>query len=82
MISDGKKFMIVSDNTIQAEDLRDFFRKLAKKGLNVSKKMAKNVIKNPRKALDFTANNTTAAASRNPENVMSTQLELISFIHR
>ena len=33
--------MIVSDNTIQAEDLGDFFKNLCKKGLNVSKKMAK-----------------------------------------
>ena len=30
-----KKSMIGSDNTIQAEDLGDFFKKLGKKGLNV-----------------------------------------------
>ena len=37
--------MIVSDNVIQAEGLADFFKNLGKKGLNVSKKMAKNVLK-------------------------------------
>ena len=33
--------MIVSDDTIKAEGLGDFFINLGKKGLNVSKKMAK-----------------------------------------
>ena len=33
--------MIVSDNTIQAEGLGDFFKNLGKKGLNVSKKLVK-----------------------------------------
>ena len=33
--------MIVSDNMIQAEGLRDLFKNPGKKGLNVSKKMAK-----------------------------------------
>ena len=47
VIIDRKKTMIVSDNVIQAEDLGDFFKKLGKKGLNVSKKMAKNVLSNP-----------------------------------
>ena len=37
--------MTVSDNTIQAEGLGDFFKNLGKKGPNVSKKMAKNVLK-------------------------------------
>ena len=71
--------MIVSDNTIQAEGLGNFFKNLSKKGLNVSKKMAKNVLKNPTRALDITANIATAAASRNPKNVMSTLPELITF---
>ena len=39
------KSMTVSDNTIQVEVLGDFFKKLGKKGLNLSKKMAKNVLK-------------------------------------
>ena len=45
--------MIVSYNTIQAEGLGDFFKNLGKKGLNVSKKMAKNVLKNPGRALEI-----------------------------
>ena len=74
-----KKSMTVSDNTIEAEGLSDFFKNLGRKGLNVSKKMAKNVLKNPSRALDITANIATAAASRNPKNVMSTLPELITF---
>ena len=33
--------MTVTDNTIEAEGLGDFFKNLGKKELNVSKKMAK-----------------------------------------
>ena len=78
-ICNRKKSMIVSDNTIQAEGLGDFFKNLGEKSLNVSKKMAKNVLKNPSRALDITANIATAAASRNPKNVMSNLPELITF---
>ena len=73
--------MTVSDKSIQAEGLGDFFNNLGTKRLNVSKKMAKNVIKNPGRALDITANIATAAASRNPENVLSTLPEVINFYH-
>ena len=79
MVCNKRKAMIVSDNTIQAEGLGDFFKNLGKKGFNVSKKMAKNVLKNLSRALDITANIATAAASRNTKNVMSTLPELISF---
>ena len=37
--------MIVSDNIIKAEGLGDFLKNLGKKGLNVSRKMAKNVLR-------------------------------------
>ena len=47
--------MTVSDKTIQAESLGDIPKNLGKKGLNVSKKMAKNVLSNPGRALDSTA---------------------------
>ena len=79
VICNRKKSMIVSDNTIKAEGLGDFFKNLGKKGLNVSKKMAKNVLKKPSRALDITANIATAAASRNPKNVMKSLPELITF---
>ena len=49
------------------------------RGLNVSKNMTRNVLKNPGRALDITANIATAAASRNPKNVLSILPEVISF---
>ena len=71
--------MIVSDNVIQAEGLCDFFKNLGKKGLNVSKKMAKNVLSNPGRALDLTAKIGTPLASRNSKQALSTLPELITF---
>ena len=79
MICDKRKSMIVSDNVIQAEGLGDFFKNLGKKGLNVSKKMTKNVLSNPGRALDLTAKIATAAASRNSKQALSTLPELITF---
>ena len=67
-ICNRKKSMIVSDNVIQAESLSDFFKNLGKKGLNVSKKMAKNVLSNPVKAFDLTAK-IAAAASQIPNRL-------------
>ena len=78
-ICNRRKSMIVSDNTIQAEGLGDFFKNLGKKGLNVSKKMAKNVLSNPGRASDLTAKIATAAASRNSRQALSTLPELITF---
>ena len=54
--------MTVSDNTLKAESLGDLFKNLGKKGLNVSKKMAKNVLSNPGRALDLTAKIATAGS--------------------
>ena len=79
VICDRKKTMIVSDNVIQVEGLGNFFEKLAKKGLNVSKKMAKKVLSNPGRALGLTAKIATAAASRNSKQDLSTLPELITF---
>ena len=74
-----KKSVIVSDNTRQAEGLGDFFKNLGKKGLNVSEKMAKNVLSNPGRALDLTAKIATAAVSKNSIQALSTLPELITF---
>ena len=41
----AKKSMTVTDNTIQAEGLSDFFKNSGKKGLNVSKKWQKTFLK-------------------------------------
>ena len=79
VICDRKKTMIVSDNVIQSEGLRDFFKHLGNKGLNVSKKMAINVLSNPGRALDLTAKKATAAASKNSKQALSTLPELITF---
>ena len=78
VICNRKKSLIVSDNIIQAEGLGDFFKNLGKKGLDVSKKMAKNVLSNPGRALDLTAKIATAAASRNSKQALSTLPELIT----
>ena len=80
-VCDGKKTMIVSDNVIQAEGLSDFFRNLGKSSVKVGKKLAKNVLKNPSRALDITTNIATAAASRSPKNVLSRLPEVINFFH-
>ena len=48
-VCNRKKSMTVSDDTIKAEGLGSFFENLGKKGLNVSKKMAKTVLSNPGK---------------------------------
>ena len=79
VICGRKNSRIVSDNTIQTEGLGDFFKNLGKKGLNISKKMAKNVLSNPGRALGLTAKITTAAGSRNSKQALSTLPELIMF---
>ena len=71
--------MTVNGKTKKAEGLGDFFENLGKKGLNFSKKMAQNVLSNPTRALDLTANIATAAAARNSKQVLSTLPELITF---
>ena len=74
--------MIVSDNTIKAESLGDFFKNLGKKGLNVSKKdgnIKRNLISNPGRALELTVKITTAAVSQISEQALSTLAELITF---
>ena len=78
-VCNRKKSMTVSDDTIKAEGLGDFFKNLGKKGLNVSKKMTKNVLSNPGRALYLTAKIATAAASRNSKQALSTLPELITF---
>ena len=56
--------MTVSDHTIVAKGLGEFFKNPDKKGLNVSKKMAKNVCRNRGRALEIGANVGTTFASR------------------
>ena len=56
-----------------------FSKTQVKKGLNISKKMAKNVLSNRGRALDLPAKKTTAAASRNSKQALSTLPELLKF---
>ena len=71
--------MTVSDDTIKAEGLGDFLKNLGEKGLNVSKKIAKNVLSNPGRALDLTAKIATTAASQIFKQALSTLPGLITF---
>ena len=82
LICNRKKSMIVSDNVIQAEGLGDFFKKLGKVSSKAAKKLASNALKNPSRFLEIGANVATAAASRNPKNVLSTLPEVINFYHK
>ena len=75
-----KKSMIVSDNTIQAEGLGDFFKKLGKVSSRAAKKLATNALKNPARFLEIGANVAAAPASRNPKAALSTLLEVINSI--
>ena len=74
-----KKVDDISDNTMEAEGLSDFLKNLGRKGLNVSKQKAKNVLSNPGRVLDLEAKIATAAASRKSKQALSTLPELITF---
>ena len=75
------KSKILIDNTIQAECLSDFIKNLGKSSVKVVKKLATNVLKKAPRDLDIRGNDATAAASRSPNNVLSTLLEMITFCH-
>ena len=79
--SQRKKSMTVSDNTIEAEGLGDFFKNLGKISVKAGKKLAKNVLSNPGRALDLTAKIATAAATKSPKAALSTLPEVIIFYH-
>ena len=81
MICDRKKSMIVSDSVIQAEGLGSFFKNLGKVSAKAGKKLPKNVLKNPGRALEIGANIATAAATKSPKAALSTLPEVINFYH-
>ena len=72
------KSLIVSDQTIQAEGLGDFFRSVRKPAKNVGKK----ILNNPGRALEIAANIGTAAASKNPKLIAATAPDTIKFVHQ
>ena len=73
--------MTVSDNTILAKNLSDFFTNLGKKGMKISKKMARYVLRNPGRALEIGANDGGAFASRSPKAALSSLPDVINFYH-
>ena len=81
VICNRKKSMIVSDNTIKAEGLGSFFKNLGKISSKAGKKLAKNVLKNPGRALEIGANIATAAATKSPKTALATLPEVINFYH-
>ena len=72
------KSMIVSDQTIQAEGLSDFFKGLGKAAKNVGKK----ILNNPGRALEIAANIGTAATTKNPRLIAATAPDIIKFVHQ
>ena len=69
------KSMTVSDATIEAEGLKDFFKKVGRATVNFGKKVANN----PVRALEIASKIGSAAASRNPRAALSATPDLIKF---
>ena len=65
--------MTVSDATIEAEGLKDFFKSVGKATVNFGKKIANN----PVRALEIASEIGSAAASRNPRVALSATSDLI-----
>ena len=72
------KSLIVSDQTIHAEGLGDFFRGVGKAAKSVGKK----IINIPGRAPELAANIGTAAASKNPRMIAATAPDIIKFVHQ
>ena len=70
--------IIVSDQTIQAEGLSDFFRGVGKADKNVGKKW----LNYSWRALELAAKIGTAAASKNPWMIAATAPDIIKFVHQ
>ena len=76
-----KNSMIISDDTIKAEGLGNFFKNLGKFSAKAGKKLATNVFENPGRALEIGANIATAAATKSPKAALSTLPQVINFYH-
>ena len=62
LVFNRKNFITVSDNTIAAEVIGDFFMSLGEKGHNLSKSITKHCFEESERALEFSANVGTAFA--------------------
>ena len=69
------KSMTVSDATIEAEGLKDFFKSVGKATVIFGKKVANN----PVRALEIASKIGSAAASRNPKAALAATPDLIKF---
>ena len=69
------KSKTLSDATIEAEGLKDFFKSVCSATVNFGKKVAKN----PVRALEIASKVGSAAASRNPRAALSATPDLIKF---
>ena len=67
--------MTVSDATIEAERLKDFFKSVGRATVNFGKKVANN----PLRALEIASKIVSAAASRNPRAALSAAPDLNKF---
>ena len=67
--------MSVSDATIEAEGLKDFFKSAGKATVNFGKKVANN----PVRALEIASKIGSSAASRNPKAALAATPDLIKF---
>ena len=67
--------MTVSDATIEAEGLKDFFKSVGRAPVNFGKKAANN----PVTALEIASKIGSAAASRNPKAALAATTDLIKF---
>ena len=70
-----KKSMTVSDATIEAEGLKDFFKSVGRATVNFGKKVANNRVR----AIDIASKVGSAAASRNSRAALSATPDLIKF---
>ena len=67
--------MTVSDATIEAEGLKDFFKSVGRATVNFGKKVANNAVR----ALEIASKIGSAAASRNPRAALPATPNLIKF---
>ena len=69
------KSMTVSDATIEAEGLQDFFKNVGRATIKFGKKVANNLVR----ALEIASKIGSAAASKNPRAALSATPNLIKF---
>ena len=69
------KSVTVSDATIEAEGLKDFFKSVGRVTVNFGKKVANN----PLRALEIASKIGSAAANKNPKAAPAATIDLIKF---